>query len=114
GVRAEAVARLERDGDRGVDARQLLDRDAEREEVGPLSSVLLREREAEQPQLSHLLHDVDRKLRLAVHLLRAWRDDLPRELADRLSELLLLGREVEVHRPKPSPYRRARTRSGNS
>ena len=40
----------------------------------------------------------------AMHLLGPRRDDLVRELPDHLAELLMLGREIEVHRPKTSLF----------
>ena len=50
---AEPHCRLERDGDRRIDSRQLLDGDAQRREVGAGSAVLRREREPEQTEVAH-------------------------------------------------------------
>src|SRR5206468_1215278 len=59
-------------------------------------------REAEQPHLPHLLHHVERELLPPVHLLGPGSDDLFRKLPNGLAELLLLGREIEVHRGQGS------------
>ena len=97
GVGAQAHSCLQRDGHGGVDSGQLFHGDAERQEVGPLPSVFLRERQAEQTHGPHLLHDVQRELLEPVHLLGARCDDLLRELANRSAELPLLSRQIEVH-----------------
>ena len=64
--RAEAHARLERDRHRRVDPRELLDREAVGEVVGAAAAVLLRERQAEQPEPAHREHRVDRETVVAV------------------------------------------------
>ena len=100
---AEAHARLERDRHRRVDAGELLDREAVREVVGAATAVLLGERQAEQAELAHREHRVDREHVVAVPRFGVRRDLRLRELAHDASELLLFGREVELHRPNRTP-----------
>ena len=101
--RAEAHARFERDRHRRVDARELLDREAVREVVGAAAAVLLRERQPEQPELAHREHGVDGERVVAVPGLGVRRDLGFGELAHDVAELLLLGREVEVHGATVAP-----------
>src|SRR6202008_2495865 len=68
-------------------------------EVAVLASaaVLLRGREAHQPEAAHLLHDVGREVVVLVPL-RGVRGDLRLgELADAAAELLVLARHLERH-----------------
>src|SRR5205085_5085695 len=95
--RAEPDRRLQRDRDGGVDARELLDREAERLEVGSLAAVFLRERDAEQAHLAHASHDIERELLALVVLGGVGGHDLEGELPDGGAELLLLRRQVELH-----------------
>ena len=74
GLAPEADAGLEGDGHRLVDPGDLLDGDAQRGEVGAAAAVLLRERQAEQPELAHRQHGVDREGVVAVPLLGVRRD----------------------------------------
>ena len=67
-VDAEPDAGLEGDADRLVDAAELLDGDAERGEVAAAAAVLLGHDQAEQAELAHRVHDVDREVVLAVPL----------------------------------------------
>ena len=92
-VDAEADAGLKRDAHRLVDAADLLDRHAEAGEVAVLAraAVLLRGGEAEEAELAHLLHDVDREVVRAVPLRGVGGDLLLGELADGTPELLVLG-----------------------
>ena len=60
-LRAERGVRAQRDRDRGVDARQLLDRERVGERVGAAAAVLLGERDAHQAQLAELAHDLVRE-----------------------------------------------------
>jgi hypothetical protein len=53
---------LQRDGQGGVDAGDLLDRDAEGQEVGVVAAVALREGQTEQAQVTHLVHHVHGEL----------------------------------------------------
>ena len=55
---AQRHRRLQRDGHRGVDPGEFLQREAEREQVAPHAAVLLRERQAEQAELGHPGHDL--------------------------------------------------------
>ena len=96
-VGAEAHPRLEGDRHRVVDPRQLLDRDAQHREVAAAPAVLLRERDAEQPEVAHRPHDVDREVVVAVPRLRVRRDLALGELAhDPAQRVVLLG-ELHVH-----------------
>ena len=61
-VGAEADAGLEGDGQRLVDPGDLLDGHAQRGEVAAAAAVLLGEREAEQAELAHRPHHVDREV----------------------------------------------------
>ena len=74
-VGAEADACFQGDGDRLVDPCQLLDRDADAGEVAATPADGLGERDAEQAELAHLTHDLDRELVGAIPL-RAVRLDL--------------------------------------
>ena len=51
--RPERHGRLERDRHRGIDPRELVQREAEREVVAAHAAVLLRERETEKPEFAH-------------------------------------------------------------
>ena len=75
----------------------LLDRDAQRGEVAVRAAVLLRRRQAEQPEVTHLLDHVDREVVVAVPLRDVRRDLLLGEVADRPAELLVFRRELERH-----------------
>ena len=86
-----------RDGDRRVDAGQLLDRDGIRESVAAAAFVLLRNRDAHEPQLGKLGDDVVGKAMLAVELLRDRRDAPLREIAHGAAEQLVLFGKIEIH-----------------
>ena len=60
-VAGQPERRRQRDRDRLVDPPELLDREAHRDRVGVGPAVLLGERQPEQPELAHLLHDVERE-----------------------------------------------------
>ncbi len=85
------------DRDRRVDARQLLDRDRVRDGVAARAAVLLRDREAHQPELGELRDELVGEARLEVELLSDRRDARLGELADGAPDEFLLVREVEVH-----------------
>ena len=80
------TAGLEGDAHRLVDPADLLDRQAEAGEVAVLAeagaAVLLRRGQPEQPELAHLLHDVDREVVVAVPLRGVRRDGGLGEVAD--------------------------------
>ena len=76
--RPERGVRGHRDRDGGVDPRQLLDRDRVRERVGAGAAVLLRDRDAHQPELGHLGDELVREALLAVELGGERRDALAR------------------------------------
>ena len=97
------------DGDRDRDARvgsaQLLDHQRPRDGVGAETSVLLGDRHAADPQLAELLHDVEGELLVLVALAGTRCDLLRRELADEVADLLLLGRELELHPTESTDFR---------
>ena len=104
-VRAEEVdrhrpqrgVRRDRDRDRRVDARQLLDRERVADRVTARAAVLLGEGDPHEPQLRHLADELDGETALAVELLGDRRDALAGERADGVADQLVLGRQVEVH-----------------
>ena len=69
--------------------------DAHRDEVAVGTAVAFREREAEQAHRPHLTRDLDRELLALVELLDDGRYHFLRELADGLSEFLMLGFEAK-------------------
>ena len=83
------------DGDRHADARvaarELLDHEHVREEVGPGAAVLLRQADAHQAELGELREDVAREVVLAVPLGRVRLDLGADEVARERLDLLLLG-----------------------
>ena len=89
--------RGERDRDRGVDARQLLDRDGVGERVAARAPELLGERNPHQAEVGHLRDELVREPALAVELLGNGRDAVDGERPHRVAEELVLGREVEIH-----------------
>ena len=72
--RPERGVRGDGDRHRRVDPRQLLDRDRVRERVGAGAAVLLRDRDAHEPELGEARDDVVREAVLAVELLGDRRD----------------------------------------
>ena len=96
-LRAERRVRAQRDRHRRVHARELLDRDRVGQRVAAASAVLLRERDAHQPELPELLDDRVRERLRAVQLLRD-RSHLPLgEVAHRAADQLVVVGEIEVH-----------------
>src|SRR5260221_92055 len=89
----------ERRPDRRVRVADLLGHERVRDVVGAVAAVLLRHRTAQEAERRHLLQDVCRERLGPIALARARSDLLLRELARELADLLLLGGEVEVHRP---------------
>jgi hypothetical protein len=87
------------DADAGVSARELLDHEHVREEVGPRAAVLLGEADAHQAELGELAEDVAWEMVLAVPLRRVRLDLGADEVARERLDLLLLGRTLEVHQP---------------
>ena len=87
----------QRDADRRVDPGQLLDGERVGERVGAAAAVLLGERDAHQPQLAHLRHELVGEGLGAVELLGDRRDLVAREVAHRVAEQALLVCELEVH-----------------
>ena len=97
GHRPERRVRGDRDADRGVDAGQLLDRERVGERVGAAAPVLLRERDAHQPELAHLGDDLVGEALGPVELLRDRPHLLVGEVADGVAQQPLLVAQVEVH-----------------
>ena len=85
--RPEPDPGLERHGDRLVDARELLDREAQVDVVAALPAVLDGERQAEQPHLPHLGEDLVGQLALRVVLVRGGGHDGVGEVAHLVAEL---------------------------
>ena len=94
---SQAHARLEGDGDRLVDAAQSFDREAQRQIVAALSAVLLREGQAEQPQLPHLGDDIHREGVRPVGLVGLRGDDRVGEVAHHGAEFEFLFGEFCGH-----------------
>jgi hypothetical protein len=90
-VGAETDAGGEGDAERLVHAADLLDRDAQRREVGATTAPLLREHEAEEPELTHLQHGVHGEGVFLVPTRDVGRKLLLCEVADGPAELLVLG-----------------------
>ena len=92
GIDPQADTRLEGDPDRLVDAAELLDRDAQRGEVGAGPAVLLRDDEPEQAELAHRVNGVERETMLPVPSGRVRRDLAVGEVANHLAEHLMVLR----------------------
>ena len=86
---------------RGAGAADLLDRQADREQVGAQAAVLDRERQREDVVLSEQLDHVPRELAALVDRGGTRRDALVREHANGVSEVALLVAQVEGHRAAP-------------
>ena len=95
--RSERRVGGDRDRDRGVDPGELLDRDGVAERVAPAASVLLGDRDSQEPELRQLGDELVGEAVLAVELLGHGSDALLGELAHRPPQELVLVREVEVH-----------------
>ncbi len=89
--------RAQRDRDRGVHARQLLDGERVGQRVAAAAAVLLGERDSHQVELAELLDDLVGEGLRAVELLGDRRDLALGEFAHRAPDQLVLGGEVEVH-----------------
>ena len=96
-VDAQPHRGLEGDADRLVDAAELLDRHAQAGEVAVVAhaAVLLGRGEPEQPEVAHLVHEVDREVVVLVPLRDVRRDLLAGEVAHAGAEGLVLGAELE-------------------
>ena len=95
--RPERRVGRQRDRDRGVHTRQLLDDDRVRDGVRSGSAVLLGNGEPHQPELRELGHELVRKATAHVELGRDRLHALACERAHGVANQLLLGGEVEVH-----------------
>ena len=89
----------DRDANAGVGPRELLDHEHVGEEVGSGTAVLLGDAYAHQPKAGELREDLAREVVVAVPVGRVRLDLGPDEVACERLDLLLLGRELEVHQP---------------
>ena len=114
--RPAAEARVRRDDqpERAPDAPDLLDRDGVGERVEAGSALVLGDRDAEPAQLADAPHDLDREAPLALVLLDDRRDLGEHEVADRVAQERVLGREVEVHRRERTSHGRTRPDSASA
>ena len=96
-LRAQRGMRAQRDRDRRVHPRELLDGQCVGERVAAATAVLLRERDAHQVQLAELRDDLIRERLRAVELLGHRRDLALGEFPDRAPDQLMVGGKVEVH-----------------
>ena len=95
--RARGRVHRDRDADAGIRARELLEHQDVREEVGARAAVLLRHAHAQQPELAELAEQLAGKP-CARSQADGVRLDLGlRELACERLDLALLGGELEVH-----------------
>jgi hypothetical protein len=85
------------DRDGRVDPGQLLDRQAEGEEVAAHAAELLGERQAEQAELAHPGDDVVGELTALVVVRDHRRDHLAGERGDRRAQVALLRRQFVIH-----------------
>ena len=85
-----------RDRDRRVHARELLDGDGVRHRVGTGAPVRLRDRHAHEPELGELADEFVREAALPVQLLRHGCNPLLRKRAHRRVDELVLLIEIEV------------------
>ena len=96
--------------ERAPDAADLLDRDGVGERVEAGAALVLRDRDAEPAELADAPDDLDGEASLALVLVDDRRDLGEHEVADRVAQQRVLGREVEVHgRERTSPARLGRT-----
>src|SRR5207249_4939696 len=86
-----------------VAACRLFHGDADHDEVGIHAAVLDGHAQAEQAELAHAAPRRFRELPGAIPLARAWRELARGEGARRARELLLLGREGEIHPVTSAP-----------
>ena len=100
--RQRGGARVHGDGDADarIGARELLEHEDVREEVGAGASELLGHADAHQPELAQLREHLPREGVLAVPAGRVRCDLGVRELAGESLDGALLGGEREVHRPR--------------
>ena len=94
---AERRVRAQGDGHRGVDPGELLDDERVGQRVRARAAVLLRERDAHQPEVAELAHDLVGERLRAVQLLGDRRHLGRGEVAHRPAQQLVIIRQVEVH-----------------
>jgi hypothetical protein len=85
------------DPERPPDATDLLDRDRIREGVQPRAAILFGDRDPQPAHLAEPAHDLARETMFALVFLDGRCHFGCHELADRLLEKTVLGRQVEVH-----------------
>ncbi len=95
--RAERRVRGDRDRERRVDARELLDAERVGERVSARAAVGLRDRHAEQTELRRLAQLGEGKPPVRVEFLGDRPDHALGESAHRVAEQPVLVREVEIH-----------------
>ena len=100
---AERDVRRQRDAGRAAGARDLLDRDRVGQRVEAGAAVLLGERQPEEAQLGHLLHDVGGELLALVEVARTRRDHLVGEFARHLAHLVVFV--VQQQHRRSAPFR---------
>jgi hypothetical protein len=86
----------DRDRERGVDPRQLLDRHRVGESIRTAAPILRRERDPHQAQLAELRDELVREALLAVQLGGDGCHLLAREVAHRIPQQTLLVTQLEV------------------
>ena len=89
--------------ERAPDPADLLDRDRVGQGVEPGPALVLGDRDAEPAHLAEPADDLDREAARALVLVDDRGDLGAHELADRVAEEDVLGREVEVHRASVHP-----------
>ena len=106
--RAAAEARMGRHDqpERAPHPADLLDRDGVGEGVETGAALVLGDRDAEPAELADAADDLDRKASLALVLVDDRRDLGQHEVADRVAQEGVLGRQVEVHRSSVAPGQR--------
>ena len=97
-VRSEPDTRRQGDPHRLVDTAELLDGDAQRREVATTTAPLFGEHDAEQAEVAHRLHDVDREMTRPVPLGGMRGDVLLGELAHRRPQQFVIVAQLPVHR----------------
>ena len=95
------------DADAGVGARQLLEHEHVRDEVGAGAAVLLRHADAEQPELGQRCEQLPREPVRAIPLGGVRLDLGAGEVARERLDLALLRRQLEVHGRRLSAMRSA-------
>ncbi len=104
--RARARVHRDRDADAGVGARELLEHEDVRHEVGARAAVLLRHADAQQAEIPELGEQLAREPVRAIPVGGVRLDLGGGELARNRLDLALLRRELEVHARQTTPMKR--------